>query len=491
MQAHLTQALSHWHFVCDLIFDELCAGRGVCVPDLGTFSIDSRTTFHGTAGTVTDRKPALVLSASFERLGVRFPPARPSSCAVHMLGWQQIALRCGSDRDLVRRSVSAVLASFASQIAGMTATGARSTAGLDLGRCGKLRIMRSGEMRSGWLEPRVLFAQDLVTAVSRGALVAHSIKGMSKGGASAAVADEKPKSTADKTLAGVAADGYVSLERLSQLMAHGMPEWATCVRAAEAGKPSRVGAETSAALQATADAHEVEQAASVAASVTGANAAALEALPPPQAPPLLALPQTAPSVDEWAVSKQLAWTCDVMGGKMLPAMERARKAEIDRANLQEAVARRQLLARAAWSSQSASPEVAGVVKLLRRLGPRAEQVGRGEAKARETEASETGLPALLTHVAGTPSESADDERSEVSVEIEQLLERKRELERRLERLEERIEVGSVSSRGSRRSYRSAASELESYAVAPSIRALSSRAVSSRAVSSRALSTRAC
>ena len=44
---------SVWHVACDVIYEELCAGRGVVVPDLGTFFIDTKESFLSTAGSTS------------------------------------------------------------------------------------------------------------------------------------------------------------------------------------------------------------------------------------------------------------------------------------------------------------------------------------------------------------------------------------------------------------------------------------------------------
>ena len=74
-----------------------------------------------------------------------------------MIGWQALASRCGVDRDLAQRAVAQTLAAFSSKVAAMSTSEARSALCLDLGPCGKLRIVRAGGMKTGF-EPRVAFS---------------------------------------------------------------------------------------------------------------------------------------------------------------------------------------------------------------------------------------------------------------------------------------------------------------------------------------------
>ena len=343
---------SVWHVACDVIYEELCAGRGVVVPDLGTFFIDTKESFLSTAGsTSVTRQPSLVLSGHFERLGMHLPVARPSTGAAHMLGWRAVAERCGIDRDLARRSVASVLAAFASQVAGMAASSARSSAGLDLGRCGTLRALRFGGFATG-CEPRVLFSPQLVELVRKGPSAApperstHRPAGIGSAGgpppapalsapppvplplpgpADATDADAPAPSEAQEPFpclasAGLeapgrplgASDGYLSLEGLSKLM-HGEEPQAWAVAPAP----------TAAALTWTAKSLTADGAAADGAAAVGMGVGRQ---------PLGALPQTAPGVDEWAVSKQMGWMCDVLPGRLLPPSERSRRAALDADN---------------------------------------------------------------------------------------------------------------------------------------------------------------
>ena len=59
------RAQAVWQALCDTIFQELGAGRGIIVPELGTFAIDVKTHYLGTGGTTEEWRPALVLSAAF------------------------------------------------------------------------------------------------------------------------------------------------------------------------------------------------------------------------------------------------------------------------------------------------------------------------------------------------------------------------------------------------------------------------------------------
>ena len=158
-----------FHVATELIFEELSAGRGVTLPGLGTFTIDVKERFLGTGrGTKADRTPFLQLSAHYESLGVRPPAQKPSGATpTHMIGWQALASRCGVDRDLAQRAVAQTLAAFSSKVAAMSTSEARSALCLDLGPCGKLRIVRAGGMKTSF-EPRVAFSEALLLAIHRG-----------------------------------------------------------------------------------------------------------------------------------------------------------------------------------------------------------------------------------------------------------------------------------------------------------------------------------
>ena len=494
---------SIWHTACDIIFAELCEGRGVTVPNLGTFAIDTQSTFQGTQGVRTDKRPCLMLSANFERLGVRLPAARPSTGAVRLIGWQQVALRCGKavDRDLVQRSVSSLLAAFAAQVAAMAATGARSFAGLDLGRCGTLRIVRCGEQgRARWREPRVIFTSELEDAIRLGRLPSRLAPSTA---ASPADIDGVPSDVIrpPSTIAppGLTPSGrpalgplrpYISLERLCQMMQLQTAAWAETVEAAaprdvtrvevpdrEPNEPTEASAEASAlralavadatlAAEAvaagdkvamatvvtqakvgtahTANVVGVTSAAGAASAVGAPSAAGAAAWPPPRVgrEPLLPLPQTAVEVDEWAASKHMStWMCERMPRPT--EAERRRRSLLDEDNLRTARQRTARQRSQSGTGATAPQASAGVLTLLRRLSPSATATAAPVAAPERVDHRERG------------KRGPEPEEEEPSAEERRLLEQKRALEVRLQELEQQLlETASVRSRATAASARS-------------------------------------
>jgi hypothetical protein len=127
-----------------------------------------------------------------------------------------------------------------------------------------------------------------------------------------------------------------------------------------------------------------------------------------------------PNVDEWAVSKQLSWTCDanLSAIRMLPAADRLRREEIDRHNRITASSRR--LAGNAGDDAMNRPR-AGVVKLLQRLHATKarSQPAATHAERRLSTAKHNAAPASGTLV--------NDSLQLASDEAALLLERKREV----------------------------------------------------------------
>jgi hypothetical protein len=542
--------LSHsvWHTACDHIFSELCESRGVAVPDLGTFSIDVITTFHGTQGTRIERRPSLTLSANFEKLGVRLPAARPAAGGTRLIGWQQIALKCGEavDRDLARRLVASLLAGFASQVAAMAASGARSSSSLDLGRCGTLRIVRCGEpSRPRWREPRVQFSSELLDAVRRGGGPHASASGVAAAVEPRRVAlglassglplrSERENDEADDERGGVIGDGaddaaddeggssFISLERLSRLMALGGTAWAETVQAAAppdaraaqlAPEPPDVGeAAALAALAASDEALATEKVAAAGTAILVDKVANLQTARPFSAAgrlrlPLDALPRAPPEADEWAVYKNMsAWHYEVPTW-LLPTAERRHRALLDEDNLRAARLRRAFSAKATARGAPGAPvrhsgerAEAGVLTLLRRLSPRMQVLTtahHGEETLRRRLPTPSGLAAeapsgkgAATRAgvtrAGTarekprePDSTHDDEPLDetpltLTSEVRALLEQKHQLEARLLTLElQLVETASVHSRASTRAP-SRASARASVASARSSRATARR-----------------
>ena len=486
-----------WHAACDIIFEELCEGRGVTVPSLGTFTVS----FHGTQGTRVSKRPHFVLAANFERLGVRLAAARPSAGAIRLIGWKQVALRCSVDRDLVQRSVNSLLSAFASKVAAMDAAGARSSANLDLGRCGMLRVVRCGEQAMS-LEPRVTFSTQLADAVSRGdgsaappvssvsarAVVASTIVPGAAVDSSAASPAEEPAPAVRDALFG---RPYISLSKLSQLMNLEPGGWGSSAGwggveqpaaqpsvaapaleyvaeapgggAADGGRAdddeARAEASARYALAVAAETLAAEaEAAAAAAGATGlatATAAAglgsrgeagrsrrwtstgYDAPPPPHGLPARepshALPQTASGVDEWAASKRMQTWMDAARVHRLPEPERRRRALVDEDNLRAARQRSRSAAPSRTHAAKLRTE-AGVLTLLRRLSP----------------PSRTATDVELAEKAAA-AEPAD----ELTADERALLEQKRALEARLAQLElQLLETASVRSNATAASVRS-------------------------------------
>ena len=517
MDSHLARFV--WHTACDHIFSELCEGRGVAVPDLGTFSIDVITTFHGTQGTRIERRPSLTLSANFEKLGVRLPAARPAAGVTRLIGWQQIALKCGEavDRDLARRLVTSLLAGFASQVAAMAASGARSSSSLDLGRCGTLRILRCGEpSRPRWQEPRVQFSSELFDAVRRGGGPHVTASGIAAaveprrvalglassgrplrservnneaddergggigGGANDAADDEGSVDAASGAPSGYCSS-FISLERLSRLMALGGTAWAETVQAAAppdaraaqlAQEPPDVGeAAALAALAALAASDEALAAEKVAAAGTAIlvdKVANIQTARPFSAVgrlrlPLHALPRAPPDADEWAAYKNMSAWHDEVPTWLLPTAERRHRALLDEDNLRAARLRRALSAKATARGATGVPAPgapvrhsgeraeAGVLTLLRRLSPPSGQAAEApsgkEAATRAGATRDKPREPVATH---------DDEpfdETPLTAEVRALLEKKHLLEARLLALElQHVETASMHRRRNQRGW---------------------------------------
>jgi hypothetical protein len=229
------QSRSLFLAACELIREELVAGRGVSVPDLGTFSVDRSR---------NRPQPLLVLSASFERLGVKLPPVRSSAGATHMIGWLKIAQRCDVDRDLARRAVAQTIDTFARQVAEVTNSGGqhpRATASLSLGSCGTLRILRCNDR--GTCEPRVVFAPSLLQAIINGPVLAATGDAVKEGGA-IADATKLVQKTLKEDSEEEAATGstYITLDSVSRMQPVDAPQpamaSATAVEAAVTAAPT-------------------------------------------------------------------------------------------------------------------------------------------------------------------------------------------------------------------------------------------------------------
>ena len=455
---------SAWHVAASFVFDELAAGRGVVVPGLGTFTIDVRERFKGTGGARVERQPFLTLSAHFERIGVKPPAQRPGgTVAAHMIGWQAVGERCGTDRDLARRAVAQTLAAFASKVAAMSTSSARSAACLDLGPCGKLRIVRIGQMKAG-LEPRIAFSESLFLAVQRSARAARagapSVSAPSAagagdaGGAGATAAVGGPAAAAPQAPAPADVEEFVAALSLAE--AARVATAAEAARVAAAAEAARVAAAVEAdqgalerdagrafitlaglkhympathgwgeCVSAAADAaldrprktidisdaeaehisHEIARAAGSARS------------------PLEIAPRDAAGVDEWAFRKlQAAVNVGTGQRRVLSDGERQRRAEMDRANAQQMRVRGHAGKGVRTGRARPIAEQHGVQTLLQRL----------PSYAPPPEDASAGQHAL----------SAATERSRA--EAVALLLRKAQLEERLRELEQEIDVASVA-----------------------------------------------
>ena len=150
---------SVWSVACHVIFHELAAGRPCNIPGLGTFHSEQQ-------------RPRLMLAEHFEHnLGVVTPHHRAPLGPVDstaIISWQALGDLCGLDSETARCGVEQAIAAFATSIAGMSSSAARSMSTLDLGPCGKLRIMRAGDLGAGGaLEAIVSYTEELVVAVRR------------------------------------------------------------------------------------------------------------------------------------------------------------------------------------------------------------------------------------------------------------------------------------------------------------------------------------
>jgi hypothetical protein len=411
-----------WAAATNVIFDELSSGRGVSVPELGAFTVEC-TDRH----TTVLRQPALTLSATFARVGVKPPAARCRGVA-HMIGWVKIAQVCEIDRDLARRALAACVARFTTQLGESP-----SRATLDLGRCGKVHLLRCS---GGGFEARVEFASALCRAVrgSRGAAAptASSIGQYQQPPSCQlrAVGTAAPSEPQDTATAGAneSSDRVVSLEQLSHLMN------------AYPSQPLKGGhGQANGSLQGSSERGRPHK------------ASALE--PPPILPPpprTCALPQVSPEIDEWAVTKQLRWNCDanLESERFLSTAGRQRRVELDHANKQVAKQRR---AQQHSSHGQELPKV-GVLKLLQRLSCDSSPSATG---------SEVHRPNLT---GGASSGNRDDTvpmshagYKEVMDEAEEsfLLARKCELQQRLLALEAAMDTASNASFDSSRHHRAA------------------------------------
>ena len=396
--ASLDAALSRDAFqtACVMIFDELCAGRGISVPNLGTFTIDVRERFRGAhAGmVVSSRRPVLLLSATFEKLGVKLPASKPfHPPPAHMLQWQTLAKRCGTDRDLVHRAVATALSSFMTQVAGMATSPARSCATLDLGPCGKLRIIRVGGMHN-MLEPRPMFSEDLIATISSGP--------WPKGGADAdewvlvdALEGEPIEPSADLLPApAVIESNFLTLAGLGRIVPAAVPVRPACVAAVAPG-----------AAHSRASNREAEK------KITDISLSRA---------PLDALPVAQPDVDEWAVRKlQNSRQLNGAARRVLSSEERRRRMDQDLAN------RTTVSQRAVVKKEPSSP-AKGVDKLLQRLAARPDE----EALRVSTVAPDAG------EAGEGPGEAT---------EAVLLLRRKAELQEKLHALEKQLDEVSVLS----------------------------------------------
>ena len=451
---------SAWHVAASFVFDELAAGRGVVVPGLGTFTIDVRERFRGTGGVTVERQPFLQLSAHFERIGVRPPPQRPGGAvAAHMIGWQAVAERCGTDRDLARRAVAQTLAAFAAKVAAMCTSSARSAACLDLGPCGKLRIVRIGQMKAG-LEPRVAFSESLFLAVHRSGGAARaggpSTSGPSAAGPSDGSAGDAGGAGAAAAVGGQAAatpHAPATAELEGAVAAPSLAEAASVAEAAEAdqgalepdagrafitlaglkyympathGWAECVSAAADAALDRSRKTIDVSDAEAERASISlevGRAAGSARS-------PLEIVPRDAAGVDEWAFRK-LQTSVDGGTGqrRVLSDGERQRRVELDRANAQLMRARGHAGKGARTSRARRIAEQHGVQTLLQRLPSSAPPP---DASAGQQADALPGARAL----------SAATERAKA--EAVALLQRKAQLEERLRELEQEIDAASVA-----------------------------------------------
>ena len=154
-----------------------------------------------------------------------------------------------------------------------------------------------------------------------------------------------------------------------------------------------------------------------------------DSLEPPPRRPLSALPQGPPEVDEWAVSKLLKWThVDVARHKLNPTQQRQRRVQLDCDNRRAAANRRR-------QRDPAQPAVAsaGVLTLLRRLGPDAEQAVLYEERNHEQGMMAAECEATASDAHGSPP---------TEEEVVGLLARKQELEARLTQLQLQIDDAS-------------------------------------------------
>lgn len=439
-----------FHVACQLIFEELSAGRGVSVPDLGTFTIDNREKWMGTGkGTVVTRTPMLVLSANFENIGVKLPAAVPQKPPPsHMVGWQLVAQRCGADRDLVRRAVATTLSSFANEVASCASSTTRSSsATLDLGPCGKLRIVRCGEMRAG-CEPRFVFSESLINAVRRGpAAEAAQAQAAAKAAAKAAedwvivsapdddidLVDEPVDLSDGATKTSSADPSFVTLARLRYT-----PEWANNDAAAPA--PSQPRASTTFGLPRASRRPLSDSAEKIMASAAASAAAASAALAGSALrEPLEILPMVGADVDEWAMRKLQSSRFDRPGEggrRVLSVEERRRKAENDLANLHFVRQR----ASTGMPLKTTRAEARGVNKILRKLGPPLQAT------------IPLGIPTRPVAAARVADLEGGEEDGAAETAAA-LLQRKMELEARLRHLERQLDEVSIPSTRSKLSRR--------------------------------------
>jgi hypothetical protein len=453
---------SVWHVATSLIFEELSSGRGVVVPELGTFTIDVREKFRGTAGMEFDRRPAFVLSAAFESLGVRLPASRPGGrVAAHMIRWQSLASRCGIDRDLARRAVASTVSAFVSTVAGMAATSARSSGVLDLGPCGKLRILRCADrMRSG-CEPRVSFSAELLAAVHNAAATEAAVRSTPSATSLAAptAACVPPPALPDVTDPSL--DALDSAEELAmaQMMvtrtakerevSHSV-EPGVCTLEALRHPRSPVTAGWAECVSTTAP--------QVAAASCAAKATATSAEGKTPREPLQILPIVEGDVDEWRARK-LQTGRELAAPRVYSSAERRRRIELDITNLRTAKARS--TAAKETEARKAAKEARGVDRLLDRLLERphvpaanaaaAAAAAAVMAAARERlDAAQTSGPMGTAGVRAeeglqstAPAASSDGEEAEATL----LLRRKMELQVHGHSLRSMPPLGSIDAPG--------------------------------------------
>ena len=481
-----------WKTVCGIVFEELSQGRGVRVPGLGSFTVDDT----GRGG----RRPVLTLGAQFEKLGVKPPAAKPRAPApTHLLPWHLIAEAIGSDHDLARRALDVALAGFVNRV-GAVASGPAGGLGqlqLELGRCGRLTIVKCGAGKAGSY-PRVEFSCSLIEAVRAGqspdappsAPSSTALDGdlddaeaEAKPGAAATTSPIGPvDAAAAAALAAAAAEDdarFVTLGLLKELGVLGgrgaAAPAAAPPPAAAAPPPPPPPAEAAAAVAALAS--------SVGAADTAALAAAAE-----YEPPAHALPLPPPEMNEWVATKR-------SGRGVLSARERTTRVLLDNENRAAVRARAAkstphhldsdgqkgvltLLHRAAqpaaeppsppgsppkqpWHAlQPPSPKpfvptrpFAGKQLAMRYAAPKP----RSPPKPLASSADAAGLPRpprpppeqpLLL---GEPAPFGAQVAALCDAEAALLLQRKRELEQRIEALEAVVDAASISTRASRAS----------------------------------------